>query len=124
MRSEREREEDHDSFTPCQKDSPPLIPERPEVFLCSTGTVAVEAILNEEAPTFNNLSWNFSLISTDRDGETTAGQCAACLLLCLSSALHRWWNTAENMEHTLVHFKGVNKKTNISGATLLPKRQL
>lgn len=71
-------------------------PEEPEVF----SPVAAEAVWNEEAPTFNKPNRNFPLIPTARDGETTAGQCAACLQLCLSSALHRWWNTAENAEHT------------------------
>lgn len=121
MRSESEREEDHDSFTPCRKDLPPPIPEKPELFLCRAGAVAIEAVLNEEAPTFNKSNWNLSLIPTDRDRETTAGQCAACLRLCLSSALHRWWNTAENAEHTLVRFNGVNNKINISGAMLVLK---
>lgn len=101
MRSEREREEDHDSFTPCQKDSPPPIPEKSEDFLRRAGTVTVEAILNEQALSFNKLKWNICFIPTDRGVETTAGQCAACLHLCLSSALHRWWNTQPRIQNIL-----------------------
>lgn len=51
-----EKEEEHNSFTPCQKDSSLSVPEKPEVFLCRTGTVAAEVILNEEALTFNQLN--------------------------------------------------------------------
>lgn len=103
MRSEREREEDRDSFTPCQKDSPPRIPEKSEDFLCRAETLTVEAILKEEALGFNKLNGNISFIPTARDVETTAGQrclSASLPVICSAQVVE---HTAKNTEHTLVH---------------------
>lgn len=128
MRSEREREEDHDSFTPCQKHSPPPIPKKSEFFLCRAETVTAEAILNEkDLPALNKLHWIFFFFPfrsnrSRRGNNSWSVRCLSASLpvICSTQVVK---HTAENREHTLAHFSGVNNKTDINRGAFLLKRQ-